>query len=94
MYDQVGDLTVDKAGLACSGLIVRHLVMPANLDGMIQILTFLKENVSSRTHINIMSQYHPMGEAGKIKELSSPLTSGEFRSAMNTTKQFNLGIIR
>jgi len=93
MYDQVGDLKVNRAGLACSGLIVRHLVMPGNLDGTHHILKFLKEKISSHTHVNIMSQYHSMGEASKIKELSSPLTPEEFRKAQHMANKFNLEII-
>ncbi|MCP3943661.1 MAG: radical SAM protein [Desulfobacteraceae bacterium] len=94
MYDQVGDLKVDKAGIACSGLIVRHLVMPGNLDGTHHILKFLKEKISPHTHVNLMSQYHPMGDADKIKELSNPLTHKEFRKALHLAKKFNLKIIR
>ena len=94
MYDQVGDLKVDKAGIACSGLMVRHLVMPGNLDGTYHILKFLKEKISPRTHVNIMSQYHPMGEANKIKELSRSLTVEEYRKAVYMAKKFNLKIIR
>ena len=93
MVDQVGDLKVNKVGIACSGLIVRHLVMPGNLDGTYQILKFLKEKVSSHTHVNIMSQYRPMGDACKIKEISRPVTSEEFRKALHMAKNFNLKII-
>ncbi|MBC8440950.1 MAG: radical SAM protein [Deltaproteobacteria bacterium] len=94
MFDQVGDLKIDEAGIAYSGLLVRHLVMPGNLDGTYHILKFLKEKISSHTHVNIMSQYHPMGNTGKIKELSFPLTPEEFRSAMQMAKKFDLKIIR
>ncbi len=94
MYDQVGDLKVDRAGIAYSGLIVRHLVLPGNLAGTYHILKFLQEKVSSHTHVNIMSQYHPMGDANKVKELSSPLTLEEFRKALHMAKQFNLEIIQ
>jgi len=94
MYDQVGDLKVDKEGIACSGLLVRHLVMPGNLDGTYRILKFLKEKISSHTHVNIMSQYRPMGDANKIKELSSPLSPEEFKKALHIARKFNLEIIR
>jgi len=43
---------------------------------------------------NIMSQYHPMGDAITIKELSRCLTPDEFRRALDMAKQFNLEIIR
>ncbi|WP_300461316.1 radical SAM protein [Desulfobacula sp.] len=94
MNDQVGDLTVDASGIACSGLLVRHLVLPENLAGTYHILKFLKETVSPHTHVNIMSQYHPMGEAVKIKSLSRPVTAKEFRTAVHMAEKFNLTIIR
>jgi putative pyruvate formate lyase activating enzyme len=94
MEDQVGDLKVDARGIACSGLIVRHLVMPGFLDDTHHILKFLAEKVSPRTHVNIMSQYHPMGDASKIKELSSPLSPEEYRKALHTARKLNLEIIR
>ena len=94
MYDQAGDLKTDINGIACSGLIVRHLVMPENLNGTYQILKFLKEEISSFTHINVMSQYRPMGDVFKIKELSRPVTSEEFRKALLMAKKFNLKVIQ
>ncbi len=94
MYDQVGDLKTDKAGIACSGLIVRHLVMPGRLDDTYQILKFLKEKVSSDTHVNIMSQYRPMGDVFKIQELSRPVTVKEFKQALRMAKNLELQVIR
>ncbi|MBU1343712.1 MAG: radical SAM protein [Proteobacteria bacterium] len=94
MHDQVGDLKVDKNGIACSGLIVRHLVMPENLAGTHHILKFLKEKISSHTHVNVMSQYRPMGDAGKIKALSRSLTTEEFQKALKMARDLNLKIIQ
>jgi len=94
MYDQVGDLKVDKAGIACSGLMVRHLVMPGGLDETYQILKFLKEKVSAHTHVNIMSQYRPMGNAGDFETLARPTAPEEFRKALHMARRFNLKLIR
>ncbi len=94
MYGQVGDLKIDKNGIACSGLLVRHLVMPENLDGTYQILKFLKEKISPDTYVNVMSQYRPMGDADKIKELSRPVTSEEFREAVLMAEKLGLKIIQ
>ena len=41
-----------------------------------------------------MSQYHPMGDAGKVKELSRLLMFEEFRKALHMAKKFNLEMIR
>ncbi|MCP4669758.1 MAG: radical SAM protein, partial [Desulfobacula sp.] len=94
MYDQVGDLKVNNDGIACSGLLVRHLVMPESLDETHNILKFLKEKISPGTHVNIMSQYHPMGEANKFKTLSRPVTPEEFKKALQMAQDLNLNIIR
>jgi putative pyruvate formate lyase activating enzyme len=56
MQAQVGDLTLDEDGLAISGLLVRHLVMPGRISDTGWILKFFKEEVSPHTHVNIMSQ--------------------------------------
>jgi len=40
MHRQVGDLRLDERGIACRGLIVRHLVLPDNLAGSEEVLKF------------------------------------------------------
>lgn len=94
MQGQVGDLMLDDDGLAVSGLLVRHLVMPGRSSETGRILKFLKEEVSPCTHVNIMSQYRPMGDAEKFKELSLPLSPEEFRKALELGKDLGLKLIR
>jgi putative pyruvate formate lyase activating enzyme len=94
MYDQVGDLTVDSNGIARSGLLVRHLVMPGCLDETYQILKFLEQQISPHTHVNLMSQYRPMGDAPRFKQISRPLTPEAFRQARDMARQFTLNIIQ
>lgn len=93
MQAQVGDLSLDKNGIACSGLLVRHLVMPGGLDETREILNFLKEKISPHTHVNLMSQYRPMGKVSGIKAISRPVTPEEFRTAVHLAKAFNLNLI-
>lgn len=94
MQAQVGELKTDKNGIACSGLLVRHLVMPGCLDETREILDFLKEKISPQTHVNLMSQYRPMGKAPGIKAISRAVTVEEFRTAKALAKAANLKIIR
>ncbi len=63
MHRQVGDLRFTSDGLACRGVLVRHLVMPGLPDETQQIFRFLA-GVSSDTFVNIMGQYHPDYEVG------------------------------
>ncbi len=95
MYAQVGDLVVDDStGIACSGLLVRHLVMPGRVADTRLILQFLKEEVSENTHVNLMSQYRPMGDAARFPDLSHPLTPQEFKTALHIGKESGLNLIR
>jgi putative pyruvate formate lyase activating enzyme len=58
MHRQVGDLTMDKRGIAMRGLLVRHLVLPGGIAGTAGVVTFIAEKISKNTYINIMDQYH------------------------------------
>ncbi|MCH7720790.1 MAG: radical SAM protein [Planctomycetes bacterium] len=66
MYRQVGELHFRPNGLACRGLLVRHLVMPGQLDEAREVFRWLAEEISPDTYVNIMSQYRPDYEAGGI----------------------------
>jgi putative pyruvate formate lyase activating enzyme len=66
MHRQVGDLCLDKKGLAQRGLLIRHLVMPGMLDETEGILNFIAREISSDSYVNLMDQYHPCGDAGNF----------------------------
>ena len=57
MHRQVGDLVIDKNGIARRGLLVRHLVLPGGLAGTAEIMEFIAKEISQDTYINIMAQY-------------------------------------
>ena len=82
MHRQVGDLQIDEQGVAQCGLLVRHLVLPNGLAGTEDIVTFLAKEVSTDTYLNIMAQYHPCYRAFDIPKLNRPVSSEEFRRAI------------
>ncbi len=59
MHRQVGDLHFGGDGLARRGLLVRHLVMPGQLDEAEAIFRWLVGEISADTYVNIMAQYRP-----------------------------------
>lgn len=71
----------DEYGMMQKGIIIRHLVLPNNLEETENILSFIKNNFSDNIMVSLMSQYVPCGEAEKFKELSRPLTSREYEKA-------------
>ncbi|MBU3917150.1 radical SAM protein, partial [bacterium] len=58
MYSQVGHLKTDDAGIALSGILVRHLVLPSCGTNSRNCLKLLAE-LSTDIHISLMSQYSP-----------------------------------
>jgi putative pyruvate formate lyase activating enzyme len=67
MHAQVGDLCFTPDGLAKTGVLVRHLVMPGKEDEGQEIVKWLAENISKDLYIHIMEQYHPRAHVGKPK---------------------------
>jgi len=59
MYRQVGDLKTSRNGIACRGLLVRHLVMPGLLDETAAVLDWLAREICRDTFLNLMAQYRP-----------------------------------
>ncbi|KAK7449117.1 radical SAM superfamily protein [Colletotrichum acutatum] len=74
MHNQVGDLCFTGDGIAKSGLLVRHLVMPGKEQEGHRIMQFLAEEVSRDCFVNIMEQYHPDAHVGKSKRRNKKST--------------------
>ncbi len=90
MHRQVGDLAVDKTGVACSGLIVRHLVLPEGLSNTRKIMRFIAREISPHTYISLMAQYFPAYQAGQFPALSRRINREEYREALQAFKEEGL----
>ena len=66
MHRQVGDLHFMPEGVACRGVLVRHLAMPGLVEESRQIFRWLAEEISPDTYVNIMAQYRPAYEVGHV----------------------------
>jgi putative pyruvate formate lyase activating enzyme len=78
MYRQVGLLDSDEDGVGRSGLIVRHLVLPEDIAGSRDSLTWLAEELSPEVTVSIMSQYHPAHRAGRLAALRRTISLAEY----------------
>ena len=90
MHRQVGDLVADKIGVARSGLIVRHLVLPEGLSGTKKIMRFITREISPHTYISLMAQYFPAYQAGQFPLLSRRVNREEYREALQAFKEEGL----
>jgi putative pyruvate formate lyase activating enzyme len=66
MQRQVGVLRFGSNGLARRGVLVRHLVMPGQSEESAEIFRWLADEISADTYVNIMGQYRPEYEVGRI----------------------------
>ena len=90
MHRQVGDLVLDKEGVATRGLLVRHLVMPGGLDETREIVRFLAREVSVYSYVNIMDQYRPCGRAHQYPPIDRRLTNDDFQEALKLAGEAGL----
>jgi len=90
MHRQVGDLEVDSGGIAFRGLLVRHLVLPANVAGSDIVIRFVAEEISKNTSINIMDQYYPAHRAFRYEELSRQVKPGEYKEITSLARKLGL----
>ncbi len=82
MHRQVGDLVVDKRGVAVRGVMVRHLVMPNHVAGTREFVEWVARNLSTETYVNIMSQYRVEHKAFEYERIARAVTPEEFVQAM------------
>jgi putative pyruvate formate lyase activating enzyme len=91
MYRQVGPLLVDGEGVATRGVLVRHLVMPADLARSREVIDIVSRTAPACA-INVMGQYHPAGEAANFPELLARPSADEIATLRRYA--VSLGLLR
>jgi len=82
MHRQVGQLQVDEQGIATRGLIIRHLVLPEGKAGSAETLPWIAANPGPETHVALMSQYFPAGQALIRAGIDRPIHHEEYEAAV------------
>ena len=60
MYKQVGKCVFDNNGIIKKGVIVRHLMLPDNIEDSKNIINYLYDKYKDNICISIMNQYTPL----------------------------------
>ncbi len=88
MYRQVGpQLILNEGGIAQRGLMVRHLVLPHNLAGTRDVLTWLADRLSPQVYVSLMAQYFPAYNAVGHPTMGRKLTPEEYDEAFTALEQ-------
>lgn len=90
MHRQVGVARPEKDGLVYRGLMIRHLVMPGDASGSIEVMEWIAENLPKDTYVNIMAQYRPAYKAFDYPEISRQVTSAEYEAVVRRARELGL----
>ena len=66
LWEQLGPLETDAAGVARRGVICRLLVLPGRADEAVANLEWLAAVTGAGIHISVMSQYTPVHQARRL----------------------------
>jgi putative pyruvate formate lyase activating enzyme len=94
MYRQTGDdLVLDDQGMLQRGLVIRLLVLPNEIGGIRESLEWIRDELSPRVAISLMSQYYPTHQAAgnnRYVLLSRRVSETEWLRAVNLLDEFGL----
>lgn len=82
MFRQKGRLKLDDNGIAESGVLVRHLVLPNHTRNSIGVLNILKEKFGDDLTLSLMGQYVPAGKAVDHPKLGRKITKREYHKVL------------
>ena len=78
MYTQVGEAEFNENGIIRKGLIIRHLVLPNNIDNSKNVLKWIKDNFDKRVLVSVMAQYFPTYKSSEYEEINRKITEEEY----------------
>lgn len=89
MYNQKGSsLPTDDRDMAFRGIIIRHLVLPGQVENSLRVLDEIAD-ISLNLHVALMAQYFPARES-LPDELNRTLTAEEYSRVVDHF--YNLGL--
>ena len=72
MYRQTGDFVMDENGLLRSGVLIRHLILPGEINNSMDVIDFVADEFPRGSVLfSLMSQYTPMPGLEKFPKLLS-----------------------
>ena len=90
MYRQVGTPVLDENGVVKKGLMIRHLILPNEVQNSKKVLKWIKENIDSNVYVSIMAQYFPTYKAKEIPEIARKITKEEYEKVENYLYELDL----
>ena len=81
--NQVGGNVIGRDGLMKKGIIIRHLVLPSNIDDSKKIIKYLYDKYEDSILISIMNQYTPVRKL-EYMELNRKIMENEYDEVIDS----------
>ena len=83
MYRQTGPAVIEN-GIMQRGMILRHLILPGQIDNSLGVLDWVDEHFRpGQILFSLMSQYVPMGKAREMPGFDRPITGEEYDAVLS-----------
>ncbi len=83
MYRQTGPCVVED-GLLKRGVLIRHLILPGQVDNSIGVLDWIARSFpKGAVMVSLMSQYVPMGPAASMPPFDRRITRDEYDTVLS-----------
>ena len=83
MFNQVGEPSFDESGLIKKGVIIRHLVLPNNLENSKNVFAWIKDKFDKKVLVSVMAQYFPSNKANEESDINRKLNQEEYDEIEN-----------
>lgn len=84
MFRQTGPYELDGDGLLRRGVLIRHLILPGQVDNSIGVLEWIAKTFpKGAVLVSLMSQYVPMGPAAKVPPFDRRITREEYDTVLS-----------
>lgn len=90
MYNQVGAPVLNENGMMKQGLMIRHLILPNNLQNSKDVLKWINNNIDNKVFVSVMAQYFPTHRAHEFPEINRKLNQEEYKEIEQYLYTLNL----
>ncbi len=90
MYRQTGPAVIQN-GLLKRGVLIRHLILPGEIDNSIGVLEWIENTFpKGEVLVSLMSQYVPMGPAARVSPFDRRISQEEYDTVLSWLYFFGL----
>lgn len=78
MVRQCGNAVFDERGMMKQGIIVRHLLLPDQMQNAKDVVQYVYETYGDRVFLSLMNQYTPLPQVESYVEINRTVTEEEY----------------